>query len=298
MLKGVDISQHQATFPDPTGLTFAILRASIGSAAGGTASVKDTAYDGHFRTARDLGLVAMAYHFNGPSGSDLAAQASHFLAVAQGADFLWLDQETFRAAKDGQAAVPGFTDLEAQVFIDAIRKAGRPCGLYHQASGFGGVNADAKWVADWRPASVAAGFPRTTAVSPVEYPGWDVWQWSSKGWDGAGSLDVDYLNPDTTLAALFRRSLGYDPAIAAWKARIAELDAGMAAQFEQIVELERQRAVLEGQLRLLDAKLAEATGLEAERVAAAAAWDEANRIRRAAGYPEQLPPRELSRFGR
>jgi hypothetical protein len=143
-LKGIDISQHQSTTPSLEGLAFIVLRASI-------ATTLDTKYAQHYAAARKAGLVTMAYHFGySEDQSPIAAQAETFLAAAADADFLWLDQEE-----------QGFTDPQAQQFVDLIRAAGRPCGLYHSSSGFGGVNVDARWVADWRAESVTAGYPRT-----------------------------------------------------------------------------------------------------------------------------------------
>lgn len=186
-LKGLDVSKYQTSLPDLSGQSFIVLRSSI-------ALTKDTLYDQHYAKARAAGLVVMAYHYAYPQAdADIAAQAALFLATAKDADFLWLDQE--------QA---GFDDVQAQKFVDIIRKS-RPCGLYHSASGFGGVKADAQWVADYRDASVTAGFPRNTATG-AELAGWDLWQWTSKGSlpGYTGNLDLNWMNPASRLASLLR----------------------------------------------------------------------------------------------
>lgn len=235
MLKGIDISFYQNPTPSLSGLSFVVLRASI-------SVTKDSMYDTHYAKARQAGLVVMAYHYAYPADRmSIAAQVAKFLDVAKNADFLWLDQEE-----------AGFNDAQAQEFINLVRAAGRPCGLYHSASGFGGVNADAQWVADWRDASEAAGYPRT-ADGSKEYPGWDLWQYQGS------PLDKDYLNPDTTLAQLMR--IGYVPkpqldAALAQKAALAadlkdaeaELQAAEAALEQEMAECGARTADLQAQL--------------------------------------------------
>lgn len=241
MLKGIDLSEHQATTPSLEGLSFAVLRASI-------ASRKDAKYDQHHAACRAAGLVTMAYHYGYPS--DIPAQVDTFLAAAANADFLWLDQEE-----------SGFTDELAQQFVDGVRAKGHLCGLYHSASGFGGVNVDAKWVADWRDASEAAGYPRTGDGSK-EFPGWDIWQYDGGGADG---IDNNFAKD---LADLLRR--GYVPK--------AELDAANA-QVDQLSvvngRLKQNVAELERMVELVTAERDAAPGIERERIAQA----EAQRIR-------------------
>ncbi|MGA0060613.1 MAG: GH25 family lysozyme, partial [Planctomycetota bacterium] len=153
MIRGIDISKWQSPTPSLDGLAFVVVKASQGTTA-------DPMYATHYAACRKAGVVTMAYCYGVDDAVvPVAAQAATFLDVAKDADFLWLDQEA-----------SGFSDAEAQQFIDLVRKV-RPCGLYHSASGFGGVNCDAKWVADWRDASEAAGYPRTGDGSK-EFPGW------------------------------------------------------------------------------------------------------------------------------
>lgn len=200
-LRGIDVSHYQQTTPDGkvmrasddaflttmAGLSFIAIKATHGSA-------KNSGWDAHYANARLNGLVVMAYHWGRPASADpIEAQVAKFLEVAKDADFLWLDQEE-----------TGFDDAQAQRFIDLVRASGRPCGLYHSASGFGGVNADGKWVADYRDASIAAGYPRRLSDG-AEMPGWDLWQWTSKGGAGGLPLDLDWLNPASPLAGLLRR---------------------------------------------------------------------------------------------
>jgi len=183
MIEGYDLSKYQDPTPDLSGKGFVILRASI-------ATTTDTMYATHYANARAAGVIVMAYHYLYGSGEvSIQDQANLFLDVAKDADFLWVDQER-----------SGATDEDTQAFIDLVRKV-RPCGLYHSACGFGGVNADAKWVADWRSASVAAGYPRSCDGSK-EFPGWDLWQYNG---GGADKIDNDRWNPASPIAALLRR---------------------------------------------------------------------------------------------
>jgi len=181
VLKGIDISQYQTATPSLDGLSFIVLRASIGLS-------KDAKYADHYAAARAAGLIVMAYHYGYPDDSaPINDQVAVFLSVAADADFLWLDQEE-----------AGFTDALAQDFINRVPAIGKPCGLYHSSSGFGGVNADAKWVADWRDAAVNAGYP-LTADKSREFPAWDLWQWRGS------PLDSNVANPARPLAGLLRR---------------------------------------------------------------------------------------------
>ena len=222
-LRGIDISQHQvATPPNLSSLAFIVLRSSISQTV-------DTRYAQHYAAARKAGLVVMAYHFAySADQSSIPEQVKVFLATAKDADFLWLDQEE-----------AGFDDAQAQKFIDLVRAAGRPCGLYHSASGFGGVDSDAQWVADYRAASVSAGYPMKGDASG-ELTGWDLWQWSSTGSlpDYSGNLDMNWLNPASKLASLLR--VGYVPQ--------ATVDAAAKVILAEMQEMKNQIASLEEQV--------------------------------------------------
>jgi len=258
-LRGIDISQWQAETPPLSYFSFVVLRASI-------SQTKDTRYDQHYAAAREAGLVVMAYHFAySADQSSIPAQVKVFLSVAKDADFLWLDQEE-----------SGFDDEQAQEFIDLVHAAGRPIGLYHSASGFGGVRADAQWVADYRDASVAAGYPRRISDG-AELPGWDLWQWSSKGAVSgySGNLDMNWMNPASPLAALLRT--GYvaqpvvDAAAAAATTRITQLE-------NQVSDLQAEISTLKGQISGLQMKLDAAPRLEQIRIAEKSAQAERDRI--------------------
>lgn len=249
-LAGIDISQHQATTPSLANLSFITLRASIGS-------LKDTMYDTHYANARKAGLVVMAYHYAYPEATaTVAEQVAQFTATAKNADFLWLDQEQ-----------EGVDDVLTQKLIDAVRATGRPCGLYHSASGFGGVNADGKWIADWRPASLAAGYPMKADASG-EFPGWDFWQWQGS------PLDKDKMNPATTVAAFLRRGfvsnqvakLALNAAVAT---AVAPLNAQVATLTATVTAREAANAALSTQyndlLSQFNAATAERDGLLAEQ---------------------------------
>lgn len=213
MLKGIDISVYQSATPDLTQYAFVGIRASIGA-------TKDTRYDQHYSNARKAGVIVVAYHY-GLDAADVAIdkQVAAFMAAAPNADLWALDQEA-----------SGFTDDEAQAFVDGVKAAGLPAvGLYHSSAGFAGVKVDWQWVADWRAAAESAGYPLKGDASG-EFAGWDIWQWDGGGADG---LDNDYWNPATTVAALLR--MGYvtkrssDAAVAAVENQVASLTSQLAA---------------------------------------------------------------------
>lgn len=269
-LKGLDVSKYQTSLPSLDGQSFIVLRSTI-------ALTKDTLFDAHYAKARAAGLVVMAYHYAYPKAdASIEQQVALFLEVAKSCDFLWLDQEQ-----------SGFDDAQAQTFIDLVRASGRPCGLYHSASGFGGVKADAQWVADYRDASVTAGYPRNT-VTGAELAGWDLWQWTSKGAlpGYSGNLDLDWMNPASKLAVLLRT--GYVPkqqldscqtalqqaqALNGEQAvKIAELSGDIAALTTERDELKAENATLRAEAVADDATIVQlqeqAALVEADRRAA------------------------------
>lgn len=262
MLKGIDVSKFQTATPDLTGLSFITARATI-------ATTVDSMYATHVANARKAGLIVMAYHYGYPLSTTLSieAQAALFVATAKSADFLWLDQEK-----------SGFDDAQAQTFINAVRAAGYPCGLYHSASGFGGVNADANWVADWRAAAVTAGHP-LNAAGTGEFIGWDIWQWQG------APLDSDFAKPGA-LQKLLRLGL------VTRETHIADL-AALTSTLAQVSSLTAERdtlkatvatlqsTVTDDQARLTQAAsdLATASGIERERIALALGQAEADRVR-------------------
>lgn len=271
MLKGIDVSKFQTATPDLTGLSFITVRATI-------ATTVDSMYATHVANARKAGLIVMAYHYGYPLSSTLSieAQAALFVATAKAADFLWLDQEK-----------SGFDDAQAQTFVNAVRAAGYPCGLYHSASGFGGVNADAKWVADWRAAAVTAGHP-LTADGSAEFVDWDMWQWQG------APLDQDLMRPGS-LQKLLRfglvTRLTHELDIAALAASVAQvssltaerdtLKATVATDEAAIAAKDIAIANDQASIAALSAALDSAAGIERERIALALGQAEADRVRTA-----------------
>jgi GH25 family lysozyme M1 (1,4-beta-N-acetylmuramidase) len=231
-LRAVDLSHYQTTttagvikdassgvvLGKLTDYPVVIVKATHGSA-------QNSGWATHSANVRRAGSVLGAYHWLTDT-DPMADQVAKFLAVAKSADFLVVDQEE-----------NGVSDAETQQFIDAIRSAGRPIGLYHSASGFGGVNSDFQWVADYRSASQSAGYPMT-GDGTAEFSGWDIWQWSSKGGPSGAALDVDWINPASPLAKLLR--LGYVSKPLA--------DAQAAEAMKQIGELQNQVSALQSQV--------------------------------------------------
>jgi hypothetical protein len=239
VIRGIDLSQHQPTTPDLSGLGFVVLRASIGTSV-------DERYGQHYVAARAAGITVMAYAYGIRNDREaIADQVAVFLSVAAAADYLWLDQEE-----------TGFTDAQATDFIAKVRAAGRPCGLYHSSSGFGGVPADAQWVADWRAGSVEAGYPKNTDATR-EFPGWDLWQYNGAGADG---IDNDYANPAWPLPA---------PRYFTAEA-VAALQADCETRIRNVTEgFVARLADKDTQIAYVKAQLAAAPGIERERIAQA-----------------------------
>lgn len=282
-LKGVDLSHYQKTTADGiimrasdnevvghlTEFSFGIAKATHGPA-------QNSAWTMHSTNIRKAGLVLGAYHWL-TDADPVADQAAKFLAVAASADFLVVDQEE-----------AGVSDADTQAFIEIVRKAGRKIGLYHSASGFGGVNADFQWVADYRDLSVAAGYPRRMSDG-AEFPGWDLWQWTSKGGDEGEGLDENWMNPASPLAKLLR--LGYvteakfNELDAIHTATITTLQNDVKAATVRISQLEAQLTAKEQELadQVASATAAKdaAVAAERERIALAMGRDMADKVRNA-----------------
>lgn len=169
----IDISTFQTVTPPLAGLDGVFIRASYGT-------FTDPRYAQHYSDVRAAGKIAMAYHFgyDPSSGASIAAQVDHFLSVAAGADFWWLDEERSNFT---------MTDADAAAFIKAMHDRGYPCGLYHSQSGYPDVGQDARWVAKW-------------STTPPSIP-WDFWQdadtYLGTGKDG----DHDYFHGDSAALA-------------------------------------------------------------------------------------------------
>jgi hypothetical protein len=253
--KVVDLSEYQITTPDGfikrasdgevvghlSDYSGAILRSSI-------ALREDARYDAHLANCRAWGLWVGAYHFGYSADQvNIAEQVKVQLAAAAGADLLIIDQEE-----------QGFTDAQAQEFVDLVHAAGRVIGFYHSSCGFPGVRADFQWVADYRAASVDAGYPMKCADA-VEYPGWDLWQYTSRGGDEGEGLDVNWLNPATSVASLLR--LGYVTTVesdAAVAVATAPLEAQVAALTDELTVAKADAAHAEVELDQIEAQLATA----------------------------------------
>lgn len=228
----------------------------------------DPNWDVNFANARKAGKPVMAYHYN-DNRIGITKQADLFLATTDAnADFLWIDQEGTYA----------FSDAQTQQFIDRVRNSGRMCGLYHSASGFSGVQADAKWVADYRTESLKDG------NTPVE--GWDMWQFSAEGGPDGLGLDLNWMHPDSFL----RNHLGLvgvtqaqldaaNDATAAMAALRDEARAEVLAQATEITNLgaallaaQEHIAIQDGTIRELNESVASAdevlARIEADRAAA------------------------------
>ena len=201
-LKGIDVSKWQdSTDWSPSGLSFIVARASIGTTA-------DAEYDQHIAKAKAARLLTGAYHFNWDpdySGTaDPREQARFFLSRAGDVDFLFLDVEGAMA----------FETAECQAFIDEVHKAGKRIGLYMSQSSYKwNIGQDYDWVARWG--------------STQPSGDWEFWQYTSDGkaLDG-GRLDLDYFDGDlNALRALSNKEYGLNVAFTVFatpKAAVAQ----------------------------------------------------------------------------
>jgi hypothetical protein len=248
MLKGLDLSYVQKTTPPLDAFDFVVVKAS-------QADFADPMWMTHSAAVRKAGLPLLAYHYLIPgSNVPITTQVMRFLATARAADYLFLDEE-------GAA-----TDVEATLFLNLIRKY-RECGLYHSSCGFGGTTEDAQWVADYRNPGLIG--PQKCDLSGL-FPGWDIWQYTSKGSVAgyAGDLDLDYMNPASPLVARLR--VGYrDPATL--QGTIDRLQSEGDALRADVVA---KKATIDEQaftIAALKTDLSEAPFIERDRIAAAEA---------------------------
>ncbi|MQY13884.1 hypothetical protein SRB5_40400 [Streptomyces sp. RB5] len=108
MIKGIDVSNHQSTFPTG-GFDFCIMKATEGR------TYTDPRQSAHARRARSAGLVVGFYHFLWPG--NIAAQARYFVdkCVSREGDVLACDWER---TSDGTAA----TCAEKDAFLREVKR--------------------------------------------------------------------------------------------------------------------------------------------------------------------------------
>jgi GH25 family lysozyme M1 (1,4-beta-N-acetylmuramidase) len=153
MLRGIDVSSHQSSSYDTTGLSFVFIKATEGRTYTNPKLTAQT------KTARDADLVVGYYHFLWPN--NLTAQAEHFVAKApeKAGDILAVDWET---TSDGTHA----SNADKDRFIRKVQElrpnnrvilyANRHFWLNVDSTSFAG---DGLWIADY----VTAGKPRIKA---------------------------------------------------------------------------------------------------------------------------------------
>jgi len=269
MFKGLDLSYVQTKTPPLAGFDFVVVKAT-------QENFTDPMWATHSTAVRKAGLPLLAYHYGKPASvTPIATQVANFLNVARGADYLFLDQEG------------AMSDVDAAAFLTLIRKS-RECGLYHSSCSFGGAgSSDAQWVADYR----GTPLPMKCDQS-AEFPGWDIWQYTSKGQvlGYAGNLDLDYMNPASPLVARLR--IGYrDPLPLQATINGLESDLGQAvdkadALQATVIAREADLAAARGTIgtltdtvQSLSTQLAEAPSTERERIALAFGAQQSNSIR-------------------
>lgn len=211
MLSGIDVSEYQTTTPSLTGLSFVFARQCYGSHP-------DARYGMHGANVRKAGLLLGAYAFGRSSSIDpVAGQVQALLAATPAPDLYVLDLES-----DGTS--PAMTDAEAKLFIGAMHKAGRRCGLYHSLSGYPTttLGQDFDWVAAY--------------ISSPPTRHWDFWQYRGSPLDldrFAGDKLALYTLAGVSLMRVFTvtgpsgtATVGADPAI-----RLVNLD-GVGGYFD------------------------------------------------------------------
>lgn len=136
---GIDISHWNTPTPSLTGLGFVIVKATEGTATQGVGA--DVAYKTHMAKVLAAGKLAGAYIF-GRNDISLDEQAKFFVAHAQGATFLAVDNE-------GRHVMPQDRTRYLINRIKAHDTLGRQVGLYMSESGFQEAGQDFDWVANW-----------------------------------------------------------------------------------------------------------------------------------------------------
>jgi lysozyme len=188
----VDLS-HWNGAPDFAAAKAAGLQAVILKATEGVSGV-DPAFATNRAAARTVGVPTGAYHFI--VGGDGAAQAAHFLSVAQPGDLLALD---FEENPFGLSA----TYADAAAFIGALPVT--PvlyCGGYLKGLGAApaGLTACPLWLSEFGP----------TPRLPVGWADWTLWQYSDGTVNappdpvpGIGACDRDRFNGTADELAAF-----------------------------------------------------------------------------------------------
>lgn len=150
MLRGIDVSSHQSSSYDTTGLSFVFIKATEGRTYTNPKLAAQT------RTAREAGLVVGFYHFLWPGNP--TAQAEYFVGRApeRAGDILAVDWETTsEGTHAGNAEKDRFLRKVKALRPDhrVILYCNRSYWLTVDSTSYAG---DALWIADY----VAAGKPR------------------------------------------------------------------------------------------------------------------------------------------
>ncbi|MEV5612113.1 glycoside hydrolase family 25 protein [Streptomyces sp. NPDC052225] len=152
MIRGIDVSSHQATF-DTDGVSFVLVKATEGR------SYVNPRLAAQTKRARDAGCVVGFYHFLWPG--NITAQAEYFVSKApeQPGDLLAADWET---TGEGTRA----SNAEKDRFIREVKRlrpghrvllyCNRDYWLNRDSTSYAG---DGLWIADY----VTAGKPRIKA---------------------------------------------------------------------------------------------------------------------------------------
>ncbi|MDT5123734.1 MAG: hypothetical protein QOC96_3216 [Acidobacteriota bacterium] len=192
----IDISHHQANV-DFNAVAAAGIVGVIHKATAGTSFV-DNRYAERKPRALAAGLLWGAYHW-GVGDATAAAQAAHFLAVAQpdAQTLLALDYEPNVAGSHRLG--PDMTTQQASQFVEAINTAHGRYPLLYTGLAMAGHIPDLPQCPLWW-----AGYSHAPHGIPATWPTWTLWQYTGDGLgpqphtvDGiAGPIDRDQFNGD------------------------------------------------------------------------------------------------------
>ena len=194
----IDISHHQVNV-DFNALAAAGIVGVIHKATAGTGFV-DSRYAERKPKALAAGLLWGAYHW-GVGDATAAAQAAHFLAIAQpdANTLLALDYEP--NVSGSHRLGPDMTTQQASLFVEAINTAHGRYPLLYTGLAMAGHIPDLPQCPLWW-----AGYTNTDAPHgiPATWPTWTLWQYTGDGFglqphtvNGVdGLIDRDKFNGD------------------------------------------------------------------------------------------------------
>ena len=194
MLKGIDISKHQAGLNlgnvKKAGYDFVIIRGSYTGFGAERTKQKDACFENFYAQAKRVGLLVGCYHYSCSKTYAEGALEASFLYnnCLKGKQFempIYIDVEDSKWQSSDKVGVT----LAIQGFCDYLEERGYFAGVYSSLSWFGTkfdvnkLSKITKWVARWQ--------QNANTKPTVSFSAFDMWQYTDSAKVGGKTVDAD-----------------------------------------------------------------------------------------------------------